>query len=181
MDPLNRGILNVIESVINNLFVREPSVNGIQQWINSCKQNNGSPLNRDPAIASVQGHSTSTCPITTRLSPKKSPVIFSRAKSNSINVNSSTTVDSGYKLMGKNARKKMRRRAALNENHSGSIDPSESECDQKKMRRRAALNENHSGLIDPSKSECEVPDVTKVGDEKMKLIMSTPMAISTIS
>ena len=155
MDPLNRGILNVIESVIDNLFVREPNVNGIQQWINSCKQNNGSPVNRDAAIASVQGHSTPNCPITTRLSPKNSPVIFSRAKSNSINVNSSTTFDSGYKLMGKNA--------------------------QKKMRRRAALNENHSGSIDPSKSVCEVPDVTNVGDEKMKLIMSTPMAISIIS
>jgi hypothetical protein len=146
MDPLNRGILNVIESVIDNFFVREPNVNGIQQWINSCNQNNGSPVNRDsaiasvqghstpncsittrnngspvnrdPAIASVQGHSTHNCPITTRLSPKNSPVIFSRTKSNSINVNSSTMLDSGYKLMGKNARKKMRRRAALNENHS---------------------------------------------------------------
>ncbi len=71
--------------------------------------------------------------------------------------------------MGKNTRKKMRRRAALNENHSGSIDPSESECDQKNMRRRAALNENHSGSIDPSESVCEVPDVTNVGDEKNEI------------
>ncbi len=54
MDPLKRGILNVIELVIDNLFVCEPNVNGIQQWINSCKQNHGSPVNRDPAIASVQ-------------------------------------------------------------------------------------------------------------------------------
>ncbi len=104
MDPLNRGILNVIESVIDNLFVCEPNVNGIQLWIDSCKQNNGSPVNRvpaiasvqghstpncsittriigspvnhDPAIASVQGHSIPNCPITTRLSPKNSPVIF---------------------------------------------------------------------------------------------------------
>ncbi len=60
---------------------------------------NGSPVNRDPAIASVQRHSTPNCPITTRLSPKKSPVSYSLAKSNSINVNSSTTFDSGYKLM----------------------------------------------------------------------------------
>jgi carbohydrate-selective porin OprB len=66
MDPLNRGILNVIESVIDNFFVREPNVNGIQQWINSCNQNNGSPVNRDSAIASVQGHSTPNCSITTR-------------------------------------------------------------------------------------------------------------------
>ena len=166
MDPFNRGILNLIESVIDNLFVREPNVNGIQQWINSCKQNNGSPVNRDPAIASVQRHSTPNCPITTGLSPKKSPVIFSRAKSNSINVNSSTTFDSGSKLMGKNSRKKMRRRAALNNNHSGSTDPSESECDQKNIRRRAALSENHSGSIDPSESVCEVPDVTNMGDKK---------------
>jgi hypothetical protein len=65
MDPKKRGILNVIESVIDNLFVREPNVNGIQQWINSCNQTNGSPVNRDLAIASVQQHSTPNCPITT--------------------------------------------------------------------------------------------------------------------
>ena len=70
MNPLNWGILNVIESVIDNLFVCEPNVNGIQQWINSCQQNNGSPVNRDAAIASVQGPSTPYCPITTRLFPK---------------------------------------------------------------------------------------------------------------
>jgi hypothetical protein len=44
-----------------------------------------------------------------------------------------------------------------------------------------ALNENHTGSIDHNKSECEVPDVTKVGDKKMKLIISTPMAISIVS
>jgi hypothetical protein len=49
------------------------------------------------------------------------------------------------------------------------------------MRRRAALNENHSGSIDPTECECEVPDVTKGGHKKMKLILYTPMAISIIS
>ena len=115
--------------MINNLVVCESNFNGIQQWINSCQQNNGSPVSHDAAIASVQGPSTPNFPITTRSLPQKSPVISPRAESNSINDNSLITVKSGDKLMGKNAWKKMQRRAALNENHSRSIYPSERECE----------------------------------------------------
>jgi hypothetical protein len=58
MDPINWGVLNPIESVINNVFIQRPNVDAIQQWINSCYENDGISMNLDASPIIVQGAST---------------------------------------------------------------------------------------------------------------------------
>ncbi len=41
MDSMKKGILNLFESVIQNVFIREPNINAIQEWVSSCDQNKG--------------------------------------------------------------------------------------------------------------------------------------------
>ena len=55
MDPIKRGVLNVVESVIETLFIRQPNINAIQQWIG---ENHESSMNEDASRDFRQGTSS---------------------------------------------------------------------------------------------------------------------------
>ncbi len=80
MDPINWGVFNLIESVINNVFIQRPNVDAIQQGINSCHENNGISVNQDASPTIIQGASTTYCPILTRTLHKNVPVVTPRSE-----------------------------------------------------------------------------------------------------
>ena len=84
------------------MFARQ-TINGIQQWINSCQQNNGSPVNHYTDIASVQEPSIDIWVAKSNSNNVDSPVMVNL---NNTNVNSPVSVNSGDKLLEKNAQKK---------------------------------------------------------------------------
>jgi hypothetical protein len=135
MDPINHGLLNLFEIMINSVFCREPIVYMITQWVSSCSRNQdatSSSCQESSASGDVQGNSTPIHPI---LTGSLKNILANNAsvkgsQSDSINENCSDTVHSGWaKPYGKNARNKLRRRETLNENLSRLNENSETESD----------------------------------------------------
>ena len=131
MDSMKKGILNLFESVIQNVFIREPNINAIQEWVSSCDQNKGG---------------ITTPPVT----PPESRIQIDSAekkKHNSGNASSfHVSQRDNEKKMGKNARKKLKLRSALDDD----ISSSNESCNTSSSSSKA-----HSEISDASKNDKE--------------------------
>ena len=113
MDPMNQGLLNLFETMINGVFCRDPNVNMIQQWVSNCSRNQdatSSSHQESSDSVEVKGNSTPIRPIMTgslkNISANNAAVKGSQSEgsqSYSTNENCFDTAHSGGNLIGKNA------------------------------------------------------------------------------